>query len=108
MMSLKDTKRRITGVKNTQKITRAMKLVSSAKFARAIHAFTYSQPYRTSFASILSRLLQREEITHPLMTVREEKKIFSIVLATDRGFCGGLNSNLLKYSTLFFQERNVQ
>ncbi len=108
MMSLKDTKRRINGVKNTQKITRAMKMVSSAKFARAIHAFTYSQPYRTSFASVLSRLLQREEITHPLLTVREEKKNLCIVLATDRGFCGGLNSNLLKFSAAFLRDKKEQ
>ena len=108
MMSLKDTKRRINGVKNTQKITRAMKLVSSAKFARAIHAFTLSQPYRASFASVLSRLLQREELVHPLLAVREEKKNLCIVLTTDRGFCGGLNSNLLKFVSTFLRKGGEQ
>ncbi len=105
MMSLKDTKRRITGVKNTQKITRAMKMVSSAKFARAIHAFTNSQAYRTSFASVLSRLIGQAELVHPLLTVREEKKNLCIVLTTDRGFCGGLNSNLLKFTAAFLREK---
>jgi len=106
MMSLKDTKRRINGVKNTQKITRAMKLVSSAKFARASHAFSMSQPYRKGFEAMLSHLLLREELAHPLLEKREEKKTLCIVLTTDRGFCGGLNSNLLKRVTAFLQEKS--
>jgi F-type H+-transporting ATPase subunit gamma len=101
MPSLKDIRRRIGSVKNTQKITRAMKLVAAAKFARANIAVTASRPYGKAFDDMVGRLIAAagDEANSPLLAEREEKKSLVVVMATDRGFCGGLNTNLFK-STL--------
>ncbi len=103
MPSLKDIRRRITSVKSTQKITRAMKLVSAAKFARANMAVVASRPYGKAFDAMVERLIKAagDDVETPLLVQREEKKSLVVVLATDRGFCGGLNSNLFKATTLF-------
>lgn len=103
MPSLKDIRRRITSVKSTQKITRAMKLVSAAKFARANMAVVASRPYGKAFDQMVARLVKAAEgeVESTLLVQREEKKSLVVVLATDRGFCGGLNSNLFKQTTLF-------
>lgn len=107
MPSLKDIRRRITSVKSTQKITRAMKLVSAAKFARANTAVVASRPYGQAFDSMVARLVKAagDEVESPLLVDRPEKKTLVVVLATDRGFCGGLNSNLFKQTTQFFAAR---
>ena len=97
MPSLKDTKRRISSVKNTQKITRAMKLVSSAKYARANLALLHSRPYFNSFLGLLAEVSANLELSVPLLQGKKKvKKRHIIVLATDRGLCGPLNSNLFK------------
>lgn len=98
MPSLKDIRRRISSIKNTQKITRAMKLVSAAKFARANSAVVAARPYAHAFDEMLKRLVEEigEKASSPLMEIREEEKSLIAILSTDRGFCGSLNSNLFK------------
>jgi F-type H+-transporting ATPase subunit gamma len=98
MPSLKDIRRRITSVRNTQKITRAMKLVSAAKFARANTAVIASRPYGKAFDDMVARLVDAagEEVESPLLASRPEKKSLVAILSSDRGFCGGLNANLFK------------
>lgn len=105
MPSLKDTKRRIGSVKSTQKITRAMKLVSSAKFARANRAILNARPYGEAFANMVDQIVKGEEASSPLLEKREEKKTLLIVVSSDRGLCGGLNSNLFKDVSRFLDER---
>ncbi len=103
MPSLKDIRRRISSVKSTQKITRAMKLVSAAKFARANMAVVASRPYGKAFDAMVERLVKAagDDVETSLLVQREEKKSLVVVLSTDRGFCGGLNSNLFKEATRF-------
>lgn len=103
MPSLKDIRRRIKSVRNTQKITKAMKLVAAAKFARANAAIVAARPYGAAFDAMVARLISvvGEEISSPLLEQREEKKALVALLATDRGFCGSLNSNLFKQSAAF-------
>lgn len=105
MAGLKDTKRRIVSVKNTQKITRAMKLVSAAKFARANQMAVRARPYGLSFEKVVAQVSLAVKTETTLMKVRPEKKILVVALATDRGLCGGLNSNLIKKSTAFIKEK---
>lgn len=105
MAGLKDTKRRIVSVKNTQKITRAMKLVSAAKFARANQMAVRARPYGRSFEKVVAQVSLAVKTETALMKIRPEKKILVITLATDRGLCGGLNSNLLKKATAFIREK---
>ena len=101
MGSLKDTKRRIGSVKNTQKITRAMKLVSAAKFARANVAATNSRPYGEAFDRMVRRLSSVAGAKSPLLQHRQIKKALLVLMTSDKGLCGGLNSNLIKKATAF-------
>lgn len=98
MASLKDIRQRIVSVKNTQKITRAMKLVAAAKFARANIAVTSSRPYGEAYDRMVRKLVAAGdgEIDSPLTEERPDENSLIVLLATDRGFCGGLNSNLFK------------
>ncbi len=110
MPSLKDIRRRIQSVKNTQKITRAMKLVAAAKFARANQAVVAARPYGTAFDAMVSRLVAAagDELDSPLVTERPEQNVLVILLATDRGFCGGLNSNLFKATLPFIEAKRKE
>jgi F-type H+-transporting ATPase subunit gamma len=113
MANLKDIRRRIASVKSTQKITRAMKLVSAAKFARANTAVVASRPYGKAFDRMVARLVAAagDDFESPLLTARPEKKTLVVLLATDRGFCGGLNSNLFKQALYFIagkRKENVE
>jgi F-type H+-transporting ATPase subunit gamma len=107
MANLKDIKRRINSVKSTQKITNAMKLVSAAKFSRANHAVEGSRPYADGLSRMVSHLVATagEQLQSPYLEERDEKKVLLVVLATDRGLCGGLNSNLFKTCQEFFAEK---
>lgn len=109
MPSLKNTKRRIVSVKNTQKITRAMKLVSSAKFARANQNLHKAKPYGEAFMGLLHHFLAtfRQEDLESLLRVSKEKKSLLVFLTTDRGLCGGLNSNLGRLCLNFLKEKKA-
>jgi len=107
MANLKDIKRRIGSVKSTQKITNAMKLVSAAKFARASHAAEAARPYARALDQVVEKLLAGQaELQSPLLRSQEEKRVLLVMLATDRGLCGGLNSNLIKKAQSFIAEKN--
>ena len=98
MPSLKAIKTRIGSVKNTQKITRAMKLVAAAKMKRAVDAAVASRPYSDEVTAVLRSLMARlGDAEHPLLQPHEEvKKAALVVLTSDRGLCGGFNSQLLR------------
>jgi len=98
MASLRDTRRRITSVKNTRQITRAMKLVAGAKLRRATDAATAAKPYQQTLSRVLGRVVAGAgEVEHPLLNVPEnDSDILVAVLTSDRGLCGGFNSQLLR------------
>jgi len=98
MPSLKAIKTRIASVKNTQKITRAMKLVAAAKMKRAVDAAVRSRPYSDEVTAVLRSLMARiGDSDHPLLKPHAEvKNAVIIVLSSDRGLCGGFNSQLLR------------
>ncbi len=96
MASIKILKKRIASVKNTQKITKAMKLVSAAKLRRAQERAHASRPYESELISIVSGVLEATPWTSPLLEERKEGKTALLVCSTDRGLCGSLNSNNLK------------
>lgn len=106
MANLKDIKRRIGSVKSTQKITNAMKLVSAAKFARASHAAEAARPYAKALDRVVQKLLEGQvELHSPLLRQGEEKRALVLMLGTDRGLCGGLNSNLAKAVNNFLADK---
>src|SRR4051812_4838837 len=98
MPSLKAIRKRIITVKNTQKITKAMKLVAAAKLRRAQRAIVDARPYAQKLHEVLSSLALRADMeSHPLLA-RNEKPQRAIVLliCSDRGLCGAFNSALLR------------
>jgi F-type H+-transporting ATPase subunit gamma len=98
MATLKSIRKRITSVKNTQKITKAMKMVAAAKLRRAQHALTEARPQAQILEGSLSRLVADAEAwNHPLIREPEQKnKAHVLVFTSDRGLCGGFNGNLLR------------
>jgi F-type H+-transporting ATPase subunit gamma len=97
MPSTRDIRRRIKSVKNTAQITKAMQMVAAAKMRKAQQAALVGRPYADLMNAILAEAGPRiASFKHPLMEIREVKKRAVIVVSTDRGLCGGLNSNLFR------------
>ncbi|MDO5471746.1 MAG: ATP synthase F1 subunit gamma [Akkermansia sp.] len=97
MANLRDIKRRIKSVRNTSQITKAMQMVASAKMRRAQELALKGRSYISALANVLKHLQDTiAGAASPLMENRETGKELIIVVNTDRGLCGGLNSNLLK------------
>jgi F-type H+-transporting ATPase subunit gamma len=102
MPTLVDFRRRIRSVQNTQKITRAMKLVSAAKLRRAQENVFNARPYAGQMQAVLKSLARRMEgPTHPLLEKREEKRILVLILSGDKGLCGPFNTNILRLADGF-------
>lgn len=99
MPSLKDIRKRISSVKNTQKITRALKLVSAAKLSRAQRDLNRLKPYADKQQEMIRDLVaELGEAPSPLLEARDEiKRVAVVLISSDRGMCGGFNSNLLKH-----------
>lgn len=97
MSSLKQIRRRISSVKNTQKITKAMKMVSAAKLRRATEKAEASRPYEQELLSIIRSILQGKEWNSPLLeqSASSGRRVL-FVFSSDRGLCGSLNSNIVK------------
>jgi F-type H+-transporting ATPase subunit gamma len=95
MASLIDIRRRLRSVRSTQQITRAMKMVAAAKLRRAQDRVIGARPYARLVADVLASVTARSgEITHPLLTPREERRVIVVVVAGDRGLCGAFNTNV--------------
>lgn len=109
MASLKDIKRRIVSVKNTQKITNTMKLVSAAKFSRSNQAVIAARPYTKAFTRMVERFAasSTDSVDHPLMRQSPESKDLLVLIATDRGLCGSLNTNLFKLAARWIEEKKT-
>ena len=102
MPSLKFIRTRIASVKSTQKITRAMKLVSAARLRRAQDAIVAARPYANALATAVAELVARAGAdAHPLMFVRPADRVAVIMLTSDRGLAGGLNANVFRALTRF-------
>jgi F-type H+-transporting ATPase subunit gamma len=106
MASLKSIKKRIVSVKNTRQITKAMKMVSAAKLRRAQENVVAARPYAKKLGEVLQSLAGNQEgDLHPLLEKREAKKLLLIVVTSDRGLCGGFNSNLCKAGDRYIKEK---
>lgn len=111
MPSLIDIRRRIRSVKNTQQITKAMKMVSAAKLRRAQDRVISSRPYGSSLREMLkniaaaARSANSEETLHPLLEVRPEQRVLIIVLTSDRGLAGAFSTNVVKQVQQFISDK---
>src|SRR5690348_7624082 len=115
MPSLKAIRTRIASVKNTQKITRAMKLVAAARLRRAQDTMFAARPYSAKLRDVVADLSARiaasartDEPAHPLLARREVKKVRLLVISSDRGLAGGYNSNLIRRTERMLVEEKGQ
>ena len=101
MSRAREIHNKMSSVKSTQKITRAMELVAASKMRKAQDRMALSRPYATHIRDVISHVASsHSEFKHPYMEQRDEiKRVGFIVVSTDRGLCGGLNMNLFR-STL--------
>jgi F-type H+-transporting ATPase subunit gamma len=105
MANLKAIKKRIVSVKNTSKITKAMKMVSAAKLRRAQENVVAARPYAKKLGEVLGRLTAIVDAdASPLQQKREVKNALLLVVTSDRGLCGGFNTNLCKAAERFVRE----
>src|SRR4051812_29811572 len=108
MASARDIRRRIKSVKNTSQITKAMQMVAASKMRRAQQAALSGRPYATLMNEVLGEVTYNAgDFTHPLMEKREGGKRCVIVVSTDKGLCGALNSNLLREAAKFDRDNTI-
>ncbi|CAM4384303.1 F0F1 ATP synthase subunit gamma [Pseudoalteromonas sp. SR44-5] len=101
MASGKEIKSKIGSIKNTQKITSAMEMVAASKMKKAQERVASSRPYAENLRKVIGHVANANlEYRHPYMEEREVKRVGYIVISTDRGLCGGLNSNEFKKVSL--------
>jgi F-type H+-transporting ATPase subunit gamma len=110
--SLRDIRNRITSVKSTRQITKAMKMVAAAKLRRAQDAILKTRPYAQLLDKALGRVAARavadEAATHPLLAQRQAKVAEVVVITSDRGLAGGFNSNIIRRTQRFLTESGDQ
>ena len=106
MANLLDIRRRIRSVKNTQQITKAMKMVSAAKLRRAQERAVASRPFATKMAEVLTELASHagEDFKHPLMDARGDERYLLVLVTADKGLAGAFNANLIKAAQAFIRE----
>ncbi|MFN7455643.1 MAG: ATP synthase F1 subunit gamma [Pseudobdellovibrionaceae bacterium] len=109
MAALKEIRARIETTKNTQQITKAMKLVSAAKLRKAQHQIVNMRPYAHTLLKIIADIAATQRVSHPLMTPHAEvKRVLVVVLTSDRGLCGGFNSQIHKFTDQWIKNNSFQ
>src|SRR5207253_4734294 len=103
MANLLDIRRRIKSVKNTQQITKAMKMVSAAKLRRAQDRVINARPFANKMAAVLADLASQttEDFHHPLLDQRGDERYVVVLVTADKGLCGAFNANLIKAAQAF-------
>jgi F-type H+-transporting ATPase subunit gamma len=106
MPNLLDIRRRIKSVKNTQQITKAMKMVSAAKLKRAQGRVVSARPFASQMVQVLGDLASRtdESFHHPLLDIRGDQRYLVALITADKGLCGAFNTNLIKAAQAFLRE----
>ena len=108
MPSTRDIRRRIKSVKNTAQITKAMQMVASSKMRRAQLAALAGRPYADLMNNVLVNVaVAAQDFTHPLMEKRDGKKRCVVLVSTDKGLCGALNSNLTREAARYDKDTTV-
>ena len=107
MPSLRDVKQRIRSVKNTQQMTKAMKLVSASKLRKAQEAIQTARPYAHKLRDVMNHLVARcNTDLHPLLDNRTGNRVLLVVITADRGLCGAFNSNIVKMTQELIEENS--
>lgn len=108
MASTRDIRRRIKSIRNTSQITKAMQMVAASKMRKAQQVALAGRPYSSLMNEVMAELTNRaQDFTHPLMDERTVNKQCLIVVSTDKGLCGGLNSNLMREAGKYDKEKTI-
>lgn len=105
MATLKDINRRITAVKSTKQITKAMKMVAASKLKRAQNRMIEMRPYADKMSAVLSSLAGSGEELHPLLVQRPRQTVEILVMTSDRGLCSAFNTNIMKATEKLIAEK---
>jgi F-type H+-transporting ATPase subunit gamma len=110
MPSTIDIRRRIRSVKNTQQITKAMKMVAAAKLRRAQERMFAARPYAAALREVLSSVATRVDMSkHPLLNAHEaERKVLVVPVTADRGLCGAFNANVTRATQNFIRDHDFE
>jgi len=106
MPNLLDIRRRIKSVKNTQQITKAMKMVSASKLRRAQDRVITARPFANKMTEVMGELAKRtdDEFHHPLLDQRGDERYLIVLITADKGLCGAFNANLIKAAQSFIRD----
>ena len=106
MANLLDIRRRIKSVKNTQQITKAMKMVAASKLRRAQERVINARPFAQKMAEVLADLASQtsDDFQHPLLDARGDERYLVVLVTADKGLCGAFNANLIKAAQVFIKE----
>ena len=108
MADLKALRKRVATVRSTQQITKAMKMVAAARLRRSQEAVERARPYAERMVALVGVLASGEaEAVHPLLMPRDERNVHLVLITSDRGLCGGYNTNLLRRAESFLREREA-
>ncbi|MEZ4870971.1 MAG: ATP synthase F1 subunit gamma [Bdellovibrionales bacterium] len=109
MAGLADLRKRIESVKNTQKITKAMKMVSAAKLRKAQERITNLRPYAQGLLTVIADISATQRVSHPLLSPKPNpKNLLLVVVTSDRGLCGSFNAAVIKYADKFIKEKRSE
>ena len=107
MANLKEIKRRIQSVKNTQQITKAMKLVAASKLRKAQQAILDARPYAIKMMDVINHLAARcNSDLHPLLDDREGKRTLLLIITSDKGLCGGFNGSIIRKTAQYLKDND--
>ena len=108
MPNLLEIRRRLKSVKNTQQITKAMKMVSAARLRRAQDRVVTARPFANKMTEVLGELAKRtdEDFHHPLLDLRGDERYLLVLITADKGLCGAFNTNLTKAAQAFMRENS--
>ncbi|MEW6334995.1 MAG: ATP synthase F1 subunit gamma [Thermodesulfobacteriota bacterium] len=106
MAALKDIKRKITAVQKTRQITRAMNMVAASKFKSAQTRMDNFRHYAVKFMEVLGHIARQADAeSHPLLALREPRRLRIVCMTSDRGLCGGFNNNLIRTAERFMKKQ---
>jgi F-type H+-transporting ATPase subunit gamma len=106
MATLRDLRKRLKAVKNTEKITKAMKMVAASKLRRAQNAILRARPYALRMNEVLQHIVSTADLqSHPLLAYRKPHRVELVVLTSNRGLCGSFNSTIIRASERFLAEK---
>jgi len=108
MPNLLEIRRRLKSVKNTQQITKAMKMVSAARLRRAQDRVVAARPFAIKMTEVLGELAKRtdEDFHHPLLDLRGDERYLLVLITADKGLCGAFNTNLTKAAQAFMRDNS--